>query len=66
MTQKQLKNLTPQSQESQSSLEAMHNKLAELLSASGLTVVDTEPQIATGKSKLTFVPRKRTKKTNQQ
>ena len=66
MTQKQSKNLTPQSQEPQSLLEAMHNKLPELLSASGLTVVDMEPQIATGKSKLTFVPRKRTKQTNQQ
>ena len=60
MTQKQSKNLTPQSQEPQSLLEAMHNKLPELLSASELTVVDTEPQIATGKSKLTFVSRKRT------
>ena len=66
MTQKQLKNLTPQLQEPQSLLEAMHYKLPELLSASGLTVVDTEPQIATGKSKLTFVPRKRTNQTNQQ
>lgn len=66
MTQKQSKNLTPQSQEPQSLLEAMHNKLPELLSASGLTVVDAEPQIATGKSKLTFVPLKRTKQTNQQ
>ena len=56
MTQKQSKHLTPQSQEPQSLLEAMHNKLPELLSASGLTVVDEEPQIATGKSKLTFVP----------
>ena len=66
MTQKQSQHLTPQSQEPQSLLEAMHNKLPELLSASELTVVDTEPQIATGKSKLTFVPRKRTKQTNQQ
>jgi hypothetical protein len=65
MTQKQSKHLTPQSQEPQSLLEAMHNKLPELLSASGIAVVDTEPQIAAGKSKLTFVPRKRTKQTHQ-
>ena len=66
MTQKQSKNLTPQSEEPQSLLEAMHNRLPERLSAYGLTVVDTEPQIATGKSKVNFVPRKQTKQTNQQ
>ena len=47
-------------------LEAMHERLPGLLNASGLTVEDTEPQIATGTSKVTFVPQKMAKPTNQE
>ena len=66
MTQKQSKTLKQPSNEPTNLLEKMHERLPGLLNASGLTVEDTEPQIATGTSKVTFVPRKMTKPTNQQ
>jgi hypothetical protein len=47
-------------------LETMHNRLRQVLSASGLTEKATELPIAAGKSEVTFKPQKQSKQTKQQ
>jgi hypothetical protein len=57
MTKKPSKTLKLPLEKATNPLEAMHNRLPELLNANGLTVEDTDPQTAKGISKVTFVCR---------
>ena len=54
-----------QPDEQESYLETASRELMKEYSASGLTMGVMEQPIPTEKSKVTFVPRKRTKQTNQ-
>ena len=66
MTTQKSTTLSKQPEEPENYLETASRKLMKEFSASGLTVGVMEQPIPTGKSKVTFVPQKRTKQTNQQ